>query len=146
MLHLQQVGQALLQLERQACIAEQNGRARTMRAEPAHRFDPRIDDARMLTEAKVVLGCEIDPFTRGPVNVGNCRAWTGRRLQRARVGPKPVLRSTLDVVVEATGALQKISIRTGCGSGPTTGSGIRSRSSGLKLEGEAVTAISGPGS
>ena len=79
-----------------------------MRTEPAHGFDPGVRDARMLAEAEVVLGCEVESFTPSTEHVGDGGARPRRRLECARVVPQPVTRSALDVIVETFGPFQKV--------------------------------------
>ena len=98
----------LLQLQRQPRVAEQDGGAGAVRAEPAHGLDAGIGHALMPAEAQIVLGREVDALPRGGGDVGDGGVRAIRPLQGAGVGPQAELGAALDEVVEALGALEQV--------------------------------------
>jgi hypothetical protein len=62
----------------------------------------------MPAQAQIILGGEVDAFTRGGADVGDGRERAVRPLQRSRVGPEPELGAALDEGVEALGPLDEV--------------------------------------
>lgn len=63
----EELGDLVLECERERCVADQRGRAGAVDAEVVHGLDRRLQDRGMRIEAEVVLAREVDPVEQRAV-------------------------------------------------------------------------------